>query len=136
MPGSGEVGSLSRGGGLSSLLSLLWMLICVLVIIALAYFFTKYVVGRSKLGMTFSEKQNIIKVMTRLSIGKDGQLLLVQVGEKYFLLGNTAAGITNLAEFTPEEAEAWKSKEDPPGGDQPPSFREALGKAWKQRIKR
>ena len=119
-----------------SLFSLLWMLFCVLLIIGLAYFFTKYVIGRGKLGMMSAEKRGEIKAIARLGLGKNEQLLLVQVGERYFVLGNTAAGITNLAEFTPEEAEAWKSKDDQSGGAQPPSFREALQKVWKEKIKR
>ncbi|MCI8360315.1 MAG: flagellar biosynthetic protein FliO [Clostridiales bacterium] len=81
-------------------------------------------------------KDDIVKLLARVTVSKDGQLLLAQVGERYFLLGNTPAGITKLAEFTPEEAQAWKSNEDPSGGGQPPSFGEALRKVWKQKVKR
>ena len=122
--------------GIDSLFSLFWVLICVLFIIGLAYFFTKYVVGRGKWGRTALGKRDAIKVIAKVSVSKDGQLLLAQVGERYFLLGNTASQITNLAEFTPEEAAAWKDTEEPPNGGQPPSFREALQKVWKQRVKR
>lgn len=122
--------------GTDSLFSLLWVFICVLLIIGLAYFFTKYVVGRGKLGMIASGRRDIIKVAARVSVGRDSQLLLVQIGERYFLLGSTASGITKLAEFTPEEAELWKNVESPSAGDQPPSFGEAIRKAWKQRVKR
>ena len=33
--------------GLDSLFSLIWLLICVLVVVVLAYLFTRYVAGRS-----------------------------------------------------------------------------------------
>lgn len=122
--------------GAGSLLSLLWLLVWVLIIIGLAYVFTKYVVGRGKLGRMGTGKGQLIEVITRMPAGKEGQLLLVQVGGRYFLLGQTAAGITNLAEFTQEEAAAWKDNGEPPGGEPPPSFGEALKKAWKQRVKR
>ena len=124
----------SNGG--SSLLSLLWVLICVLIIIGLAYFFTKYVVGRGKLGMIASGKRDIIKVLAKLPVNREGQLLLVQVGKRYFLIGNAASKITKLAEFTPEEAETWQDTQVPPDGQQLPSFGEALKKAWKERVKR
>lgn len=119
------------------LLSLIWVLFWVLIIIVLAYVFTKYVVGRGKLGGLGAEKGKAIEVITRLPISRDGQLLLIQVGERYFLLSQTAAGVTNLAEFTKEEAAAWKDKEEPlAGGGAPPSFVESLKKAWQERIKR
>ncbi|MCI8321968.1 MAG: flagellar biosynthetic protein FliO [Dorea sp.] len=125
--------------GWRSLLSLLWMLLGALVIVVLAYLFTRYVVGNSKVRMIAAGKRHTIqaiKVVTKVPISRDGQLLLVQVGERYFLLGNTAAGITNLAEFTQEEAAAWEDREEPPDGGQPPSFREAFQKTWKQWVKR
>ena len=34
-----------------SLLSLLWMLLCVVVIVALAYVFTRYIAGRGGMGL-------------------------------------------------------------------------------------
>ena len=122
---------------ISTLLSLLWVLVWVLVIIVLAYLFTKYIAGRGKLRGFGMEKSQAIEVLARVSVGRDGQLLLVQVGKRYFLLSQTTAGIANLAEFTEEEAADWKSKEDSSaGGDPPPSFGEALKKAWKQVTKR
>ena len=122
--------------GTASLLSLVWVFICVLLIIGLAYVFTKYIVGRGKLGRLTAGKDDIVKILARVSVSKDGQLLLAQLGERFFLLGNTTSGITKLAEFTPEEAQAWKSTEDPSDGGQPPSFGEALRKVWKQKVKR
>ncbi len=37
---------LTQSGALNNILSLLWMLVCVVAVIALAYLFTKYVAGR------------------------------------------------------------------------------------------
>ena len=64
------------------------------------------------------------KVLSRLALGREESLALVRAGERYFLLGITPTGISNLAEFSGEEAEGWlKTQESQPA---PPSFREAV----------
>ena len=111
--------------GFESLLSLLWVLLCVVVIVALAYLFTRYAAGRGGLGMMgMAGGGQQFKVLARLALGREQAAVLVQAGERYFLLGVTQSAISTLAEFTPEEAEAWrKTQAEQPA---PPSFREAL----------
>ena len=123
-----------EGGGLESLLSLAWMLICVLVIIVLAYLFTKYVAGRGigKLGL--SGGSDGFKVLARLSLGRDQSAALVKAGEKYLLLGVAPSGISLLKELTREEAEALYAP--PPNQPAPPSFGEALRTVLKQKKPR
>jgi flagellar biogenesis protein FliO len=58
-------------------------------------------------------------------VGKEQKLLVARIGERCFLLGVSAGGISNLAELTAEEAEIWKS---PPEGPQGGSFRESFSK--------
>ena len=106
--------------GSNSWLSLLWTLGCVVVIIALAYWATRAIAARGG------------KVLSRLALGRDQQLLLVQAGERYFLLGVTASAVSNLAEFTPEQAQAWPEQNRPA----PPSFRHALGEALRQKRRK
>lgn len=77
-----------------------------------------------------------LQVLAQLALGKDQRLLLVKVGERYFLLGAASAGITSLAEFTAEEAAAWERTADRPDGSQTSSFREALQTVLKQRRQR
>jgi flagellar protein FliO/FliZ len=123
-----------QGGGLESLLSLVWMLACVLVIIVLAYLFTKYVAGRGigKLGLSGGSDR--FKVLSRLSLGRDQSVALVKAGEKYLLLGVAPSGVSLLKEMTREEAEALYA----PSSDQPapPSFGEALRTVLKQKKPR
>ena len=123
-----------EGGGLESLLSLAWMLICVLVIIVLAYLFTKYVAGRGigKLGL--SGGSDGFKVLARLSLGREQSAALVKAGEKYLLLGVAPSGISLLKELTREEAEALYAP--PPNQPAPPSFGEALRTVLKQKKPR
>ena len=77
-------------------------------IFSLAYWFTKYVVGRGAFnGLGMSGGGERFRVLARLNLGRDQMVLLVQAGERFFLLGVTAGAISNLAEYTREEAEAW-----------------------------
>ncbi len=120
--------------GESGLLSLLWVLVCVLAILGAAYWFTKYVVGRKLGGRYGLGRTEGLRVLARTPVGKDQNLMVVQAGERYFLVGAAPSGITMLAEFTPEEAEAWKPQDPPP--DAPPSFQEALKTVIKGKMKR
>ena len=119
---------------LDNILSLMWVLVCVLVIIVLAYLFTKYVAGKGGLlGPGGGTDQ--FKVLTRLSLGREQSLALVQAGERYFLLGVTSAQVTLVSELSQEEAQAlYPSPSDP--GAAPPSFSEALRTVLKQKKPR
>lgn len=118
-----------------SLFSLTWVLLCVVVIILLAYLFTRYVARRGGLGfMGASGGTGQLKVLARLSLGREQSVALVQAGERYLLLGVTASKVELLAELTREEAEAMCSR--PADQPQPPSFRESLRTVLKQRKKR
>lgn len=119
-----------------SLLSLLWMLLCVVVIIVLAYVFTRYVAGRGGWGyLGVSGRAGQMKVLARLPLGRDQAAVLIQVGERYLLLGVAPSGVSLLTELTPEEAQALC---DPPPADKPAplSFREALRTVVQQRKQR
>ena len=119
--------------GLGSLFSLIWMLVCVLVIIVLAYLFTRYVAGRGgAIGVPGGTER--FKVLARLSLGREQSAVLVKAGEKYLLLGVTASEVTVLKELTPEEAEAVYAL--PPDQPAPPSFGEALRTVLKQKKPR
>ena len=113
--------------------SLLWVLVATVLILALAYWFTRYVVGRLA-GGKFLGRQGRITVLEQVSVGKDQRLLLVQMGDKVYLLGVTPGGITRLETLSAEGAAGWTAGENPP--DAPASsmgFREALRKVMNQR---
>ena len=111
------------------------MVICCAIVLGLAYWFTKHVVGRSglkKIGAGGSAED--LQVLRQLTLGKDQRLLVVRAGEKTLLLGVTASDISALAEFTPEEAEAWLTAEKEGAQQCTPSFTEALQKVLKQKV--
>ena len=119
--------------GLGSLLSLIWLLVCVLAIVVLAYVFTKYVAGRGGTIRAAGGSERF-KALARLSLGREQNVVLVKAGEKYLLLGVTTSKITVLKELTPEEAEAvYALPSDQPA---PPSFGEALRTVLKQKKPR
>ena len=119
--------------GLSSLFSLIWMLVCVLAVVVLAYLFTRYVAGRGgTLGASGGSER--FQVLARLPLGREQSAVLVKAGEKYLLLGVTASQITVLKELTRPEAEAvYALPSDQPA---PPSFGEALRSLLKQKKPR
>ena len=119
--------------GLGSLFSLIWLLVCVLAIVALAWLFTRYVAGRGgTIGLSSGSER--FKVLARLPLGREQNAVLVKAGEKYLLLGVTPSEVALLKELTPEEAEAVYAL--PPDQPAPPSFGEALRSVLKQKKPR
>ena len=120
---------------LDNILSMMWLLVCVVVIIVLAYLFTKYVAGRSGSFLGARSGTGQFKVLARLSLGREQSLVLVQAGERHLLLGVAPSGVSLVAELTGEEAQALCARPTP---DQPapPSFGEALRTVLKQKKQR
>ena len=120
---------------LDGILSLLWVLVCVLVIAALAFLFTRYVGGRGG-GQLFGQPRGTerFQVLARLPLGREQSLALVRAGERWLLLGVAPSGVSLVAELTREEAQAiCPPPSDPPA---PPSFQEALRTVLKQKKPR
>ena len=100
----------------------------------LAYWFTKHVVGRGFGPYAAGEKTGNLQSLSRITVGKDQQLLLVRIGARHFLLGCAQGGISTLAEFSQEEAAAWMETGETGGNT--PSFSQALATVLRQRKKR
>lgn len=118
--------------GDAALASFLWMFVCVVLIIGLAYWFTKHVAGRGALGAFTAGRQ--MEVLDRLPLGRDQSVILVRAGERYLLLGTGTAGVALLAELTAEEAASWKPPE--PAAEERPGFKDAFLTALKQKGRR
>lgn len=114
--------------GDATLASFLWMLVCVVLIIGLAFWFTKFVVGRGALD-AFSKGRRM-EILDRMPLGRDQSVVLARVGERYLLLGAGTAGVTLLAELSEEEAASWKP---PVTAEERPGFKEALFTVMKQK---
>lgn len=118
----------------NSVLPLVWLLVCVVIIMGLAYLFTRYVVGRNVAGGLMRQQRGMMNILAQQPLGRDRQIVLVQVGDRFFLLGNTASQITTLAELSPEEMAAWREKERRTEEDgKGMSFAKSLQEVLKQR---
>lgn len=115
----------------------LWLLIAVVLVLGLAYLFTRYVAGNHTLQSPRGKNGKMLAVVEQTYMGRDRQLVLVQAGDRYFLLGNTPTQITTLAELSAEEVEKWREKERQMGEEgQTPSFAQSLQEILKQRSRR
>ena len=112
-----------------ALLSLLGMLAVMLLILAGAYGATRWA-GRG-FGGAFTGGR--LRVLDRARVGREQQVLVVQAGERYFLLGSSPSQVSLLAELSREEAQALCQRPEQPA---PPSFREALRTVLQQRKQR
>lgn len=90
-------------------LSVAGLLAIILLVLAGAYFFTRWA-GQNMGGGLFAARGGRIQVLDRAAVGRDQALLVVKAGQRYLLLGSTPTGLTLLAELTREEGECW----DPP----------------------
>ena len=111
---------------------MLWLLIAVVLVMALAYLTTRYVAGMQIPAAARGKNGKLLSVVEQTYMGRDRQIILVQACDRYFLLGNTPNGITTLAELSAEEVEAWREKEKGEE-DRPPSFKQSLQEILKQR---
>ncbi len=74
-------------------------LIMVVLVLMLAYFMTKKI-GK---GMIHYQNSRNIKVLDRMMLGQDKSLLIIQVGQKYCLIGVAQSGIQLLKELNESE---------------------------------
>lgn len=112
------------------ILSLLGLLLILLLVLFGCYWFTRWA-GTGLAGGGFGPvgQQRHIKVLERLPVGKDQALLVVELGDRHFLLGSSPAGVSLLCELTEEEGALWA--EPPAGGSgerKPLDFREMMRK--------
>jgi len=111
------------------------MLFCIIIILAAAYFFTKHVVGRNKLSIAGFKNDKNARVLLRLQLSRDSRILLVKIGPRFFLLGQTASEISMLAEFTKEEAEEFLQSNDSGTTAAQAGFGQVMQTFLKQRTK-
>ena len=107
--------------------SLLWMLLCVAGVTTLAYWFTKFVVGRKQTG---TQNGRELQLLAAISVGKNQRIAVLRAGERYFLLGITEQNISLLSELSEEEAQCFtqKSQETPTFME---AFQEQLGRKFR-----
>ncbi len=98
--------------------ALLQYILIVVVILGLAYWVTRYMGTRGGPGIIRQSGQNLqMKILAQITVGRDQRLVVADIAGRYFLLGLSSGGISNLAELTREDIEAWQAREN--RGDEP-----------------
>lgn len=117
---------------MKELVPLLWALFVTCLILALAYWFTRHVVGTMAGGRLVRGRR--ITVLEQVPVGKDQRLLLVRVGERLYLFGAAPGGFTNLGEV-PQElmADGENTPDDHAAGTMSENFAQALRRVLEQR---
>ena len=115
--------------------SLLGMLAIVVLVLILAYWATRWIgsFGARASGpgrRTAAGGVGGLQILAQLSLGRAERLVLARAGNRCYLLGVTANGITLLKELEGEEAAAWLSEE---GVAAPPGFLEIMKENLRKR---
>ena len=116
---------------------IVWMIVCVVVVLGMSYWVTRFVAGRGLLKGGFVRGgSGQIKVVEQYVLGRDQRLVVVQVGEKHYLLGITANNISMLSEVNWDPAKGLDEELLAQAGKERPTFREAFFDALRQRTRR
>ena len=119
-------------------LSVLWVLICTVAVLALCY----YVTRRLNRLPAFSRyaggipREGRLEVLSCVPLGKDQSLVVAAVGKRCFLLGCAAGSVSLLTELTEEEAAAWTTHREEKSPTEKTSFRDAMSELLKQKVQR
>ena len=95
----------------------------ILLVLAGAYVFTRWAGEHLGAGFSGVAGGGRLRVLDRAGLGKDQAVLVVRAGQRYLLIGSTPAGVTLLAELSPEEGEAWEPPAPPAGSEPKTDFR-------------
>ena len=90
------------------ILSLLGALLVIVLVLGGSYFFTRWAGTHLNGGLLPRGGGSRMRILDRISSGRDQQLLVVQAGRRYLLLGSSADRLTLLTELTAEEGAQWQ----------------------------
>ena len=99
------------------------------MITGLAYWFTKYVLGKKQFGM---KKMDGLEVLAAMNVGKSQRIAVIRAGNRYFLIGLTEQNITKISELTEEEVSCWTEKQPE---EKNPSFGEAFREQLEKKLR-
>ncbi len=119
---------------IEELFGLLSTLIIIIAVMALAYLFTRHVVGRLPQngqiigGIGSKARKKRISVLEQSVIGKDQRLMLVKMDDVVYFLAVTPTGSTVLKEVPPEQLQRWELEDSELLSDVPSDFQSSLRK--------
>lgn len=83
----------------------------IILIIAASYYVTKYVATKAA---GTRGKSRDIRIKSSVTLGRDRQLIIAEIGEKAYLLGVTPQHVELVDKLELSELENEKEKEEPP----------------------
>ena len=98
----------------------------ILLILYLSYLFSKLV---AKSSLKMDSKGKGIKLLDRAVVGTDRSIDIIQVNERYFLIGNTATTMVCLAELSKEDVVLKENEEENVSG----LFQNMMFDKWKKK---
>lgn len=104
-------------------LSLIGMLAIMVVVLVLAYLFTRWIAVHGAPNFAVNHTNETFCVLRQVNVGRSERLLLVRVHERCLVIGVTAGSMNVLAELSKEESDALLNVPEPP------SFMESLQSA-------
>ncbi len=107
------------------------LVVVILVILYLSYLFSKLVARSS---FKTDSRAKGIKLLDRAVVGTDRSIDIIQVNERYFLIGNTATNMVCLAELSKEDIVFEKKEYDIENGSK--LFQTMMFDKWKTRKKK
>lgn len=123
-------------------LTIVWAIVCIVVVLGMAYWVTRFLAGKGRLKGGFGRSglgrsgNGWIRVVEQHALGRDQRLVVVQVKEKYYLLGITANSISMLSEVPGDPAKGLDEELLEQAVKERPTFREAFFDALRQRKRR
>ena len=110
----------------SQLKPLLWYLMCIVVILGLAYWVTRYL-GKHSGGMLVPKSGALpMEILSQLTLSRNEKLLVVRTGKRCFLLGLTEGSIQMLSELSEEDLRNWTEAAQENTAEKTEAFAEKL----------
>lgn len=107
-------------------------LMILLIFVLLLY--GSYVCSKKVAGMSMRGTQSkYVKVVDRIMLGRDNYIAVISVGNRYYLIGNSAGGMNMLTEIAEEDLVELKNPQGPFMGT--PSFKEIMQKLGREKEK-
>lgn len=93
---------------LEGIFSAFGALLMVAVVLALAWWVTRRIAG----GTGLKIQSRYMKIIDKIIIGQDRSILIIQIGDNYYVAGVTAANISLLAELKADMLESLSDDMD------------------------
>ncbi len=109
-------------------MALVRALFIIILVLCLAYFFTRYVLGRMPMG-NLKPRVRRMNMIEQLPVGRNQKLILVQMDDEVYFLGVSEDSINCINRIGPDQVKRWSEEDEILRMTQTRmGFQEAMGK--------